>query len=199
MILTSRCSIWLVPSPDTARPLERAIDRLAARLGTPAFAPHVTVRGGLDAAADEVIAALGAMMGDLAPTAATVRGVGHGEDRFHCLFLELDAFDGLTRLRARLRQRYGAPSVPEPWPHLSLVYGHLPLATRQALAAEVAVLRDGEVVLDRVAVVDHGSDLEAVASWRVGPALALASAMPATGREPDRPRTSDDRLEGARS
>ena len=47
-------SIWLKPPPDSAfgRQLAKLVDSHAAALGTPAFAPHVTLLGGFTAASD---------------------------------------------------------------------------------------------------------------------------------------------------
>ena len=47
-------SVWLKPAPDSAlgRQLAKLVARHAAELGTPVFAPHVTLLGGFTAADD---------------------------------------------------------------------------------------------------------------------------------------------------
>lgn len=45
-------SLWLMPEGEAGRRLGALIDRLAARLGTPAFPPHVTLLPGIERPVD---------------------------------------------------------------------------------------------------------------------------------------------------
>ncbi len=57
-------SVWLKPAPDSAfgKQLASLINTHAAALGTPAFAPHVTLLGGFTAASDVRMRAFGRVL-----------------------------------------------------------------------------------------------------------------------------------------
>ncbi|KAJ1552642.1 hypothetical protein HK405_010543, partial [Cladochytrium tenue] len=76
-----------------------------------------------------------------------------------CVMAKVEETPELMRLNAAVRDRLlPPPTEPEPyWPHLSLVYGDIPEATRAALRDEIAARGDWPAggLLDAVVLVDR--------------------------------------------
>lgn len=132
-------SLWLVPAEPEHRRLARWIDRLAARLGTPRFEPHLTLLGGFDAEA-AWLARLAESLAAMTPALDLRLGPpGHGERFLRCVYAPVEPSPGLAAAHARARARLAFFDAREPFfPHVSLVYASLPAAARQALASELA-------------------------------------------------------------
>jgi 2'-5' RNA ligase len=132
-------SLWLAPEESEREALAARSEGLAARLGTPPFAPHVTllarVPGPLGAAQDRA-RALAARVRSLA---LTLTEVSHSAEFYRCLVLEAaPTAELLAARRAALDMMEATASEPYR-PHLSLVYGTLPSAQREQAAADVRV------------------------------------------------------------
>lgn len=128
-------SLWLAPGGETGRRFGALIDRLAARLGTPAFPPHVTLLPGVELPDDEALEASRALARSLQPVSVRLEDVEGRREFFRCLVVRAAADAPLLAAHA-----FGRPVDPAFFPHLSLVYGSLDERTTAALAAEVASL-----------------------------------------------------------
>jgi hypothetical protein len=133
-------AFWLVPTPPHDRDLAVIIDRLASELDAPRFEPHVTVYGGARAADDDIADLLNRASTAVGAIELHVTGVGTSAELFKTLYLEFEAdprADALCRLlRSGLTPRIDYLLRP----HLSLLYKHLPEATRVALAKRFDVV-----------------------------------------------------------
>jgi hypothetical protein len=132
-------SLWLVPpEPDRAR-LRAAIERLA-RLGTPPFAPHLTLLSRLRLPAADARARALALADTLRPLPLRLWEVSHSAAFFRCVVLEAEPSSAVLGARRAAEQAMGV-SAAEPYrPHLSLVYGDLEAEQRAGLAAEARTL-----------------------------------------------------------
>lgn len=130
-------SLWLMPEGEARARLARCIDRLAVRLATPSFPPHVTLLPGLDAPVDSVLDAVAELARGLPPFEVRLSGVEGSDDHFRCLYARVEVSSPLGAAHARAVRRL-VPPGPLPFePHLSLVYGTLDAGTKAALAREV--------------------------------------------------------------
>ncbi|WP_437745290.1 2'-5' RNA ligase family protein [Sorangium sp. So ce302] len=135
-------ALWLIPGGAPAARLEELIEALARETGGPAFAPHLTLLGGLRGDGGALAAKLGGLRGDgsaLRPVALEARGPATGSTRHQCVFLDVTPSEPLAALRRAAEAALGASEAPFR-PHVSLVYGELPAARRQELAADPRVL-----------------------------------------------------------
>ncbi|WP_438035595.1 2'-5' RNA ligase family protein [Sorangium sp. So ce204] len=137
-------ALWLIPGGAPAARLEELIDALARETGGPAFAPHLTLLGGLRGDGGALAAKLGGLRGDggaLRPVALEARGPATGSTRHQCVFLDVTPSEPLAALRRAAEAALGANANEAPFrPHVSLVYGELPAARREELAADPRVL-----------------------------------------------------------
>lgn len=183
-------AFWLLPADPDAAWLTDRMDVLAARHRGPRFAPHVTLHVGTrapDLAIEPILAALARRS---APLTLECRDSGHSAAYYKTLFVRFaaDRADAaaLVRLREELVQALSAAGAPASDyafdPHLSLLYGNLDAAARQALAAAER-LAGRRLRFDRLAAVrpaPGSSDLAQVADWelfghcRLGPEAAAS-------------------------
>ncbi len=134
----SGISLWLVPEGAEADLLTRLISDLAARLGTPRFAPHVTLIPGLGSREGDVVRRAKEMATTLEPHALPLGPVEGRSEYFRCLCARVPETLRLltTHAQARLTFRGAAEAPFEP--HLSLAYGRLSPQDKEPLIAELA-------------------------------------------------------------
>ncbi len=156
-------SLWLVPVDEAREKLSRLIEDLAARLGTAAFASHVTLVTGVTRPADDVVRRAGELALALEPLSLPLRGPESRDEAFRCLYLPVGETLKLlaTHALARSALRVGDEQPYEP--HLSLVYGTVPPERKAPLLVELASLVPSRVECATLEVVRTEG---AVADWR---------------------------------
>ena len=163
-------SLWLVPEPKARRRLGATITRLARRLGTPRFAPHVTLIGGLRRPLREIGAVAAGLARSTAPLELRPARVGERPHFYRSVFLAFEKSEALGRLRARARKALG-PARRRFFAHLSLVYGDLDARTRRRLVAKLARESRAPIRFARLQVMrTEGEPRE----WRLVASFALS-------------------------
>ena len=156
-------SLWVVPSGEAHESLGRLIADLARRYGTPEFGPHVTLIGEVEGSLDEVLARAGQLAASLRPF-----GIWLGRPRsenvyFRSLYLGVRRTAPLLRTHRMACAAFGLTTA-QYRPHLSLLYGDLPRATKQALTDELKSASPGVFTAESIQVVDTDQVVE---SWHV--------------------------------
>ena len=171
-------SIWLQPVGLQRETLQTLIAGLAARHGTGAFQPHLTVCSARDldqaksAAAREYVDRSG-----LLPL--TVRGAGISYSTttpFRAVVIDIDDSDELRSFREALRRIVGGAELDPP--HISLLYTindrgqrtnwWSSESTLKAIAEKCAAeIEAAEFVLDRPVIVAPDGDWTNIRSWKV--------------------------------
>jgi 2'-5' RNA ligase len=129
-----------MPQGRVRKELAALIQRLAGRLGTEVFAPHVTLLPGLAAPETEVVEGARSLAGDLSPLVLQPVGVDGVDEYFRGLFFRIALDPPLRRTRSSAARRFGGdPEAPFD-PHLSLVYGRLEEMVKTDLERELAAL-----------------------------------------------------------
>jgi 2'-5' RNA ligase len=134
-------SVWLVPSGHEHDDLKSLIATLSREHGTPDFEPHVTLvgLGVVDKATDASVARqVEALAKTICPYTIHLQDVGTTDDPFRSLFLKVEQTPqvmaagrrGLVFYR-KVQQK--APSSPDYFPHLSLLYGNLLPADKERI------------------------------------------------------------------
>jgi 2'-5' RNA ligase len=127
-------SLGLMPEPAERARLEALIARLAARLGTPPFPPHVTRLGSLPGSPDALLEATRALGRESPPLAPRLTRSGGQDAFFRCFYAEVEAAAALEAFHARAVARLGARTPASFFPHVSLVYGALSSEQKALLA-----------------------------------------------------------------
>jgi hypothetical protein len=130
-------SLWLMPEGSTRDALTVQINRLADRLGTARFAPHVTLLPGVPGPDSDVVDTARALAGDLEPLSLEPTDVGGTETHFRCLFFRVRASPALLAAHAHAARGFGREPEVSFDPHLSLVYGALDEPVKAELSHEL--------------------------------------------------------------
>mmetsp|Transcript_45842 Transcript_45842/g.147217 ORF Transcript_45842/g.147217 Transcript_45842/m.147217 type:complete len:203 (-) Transcript_45842:214-822(-) len=148
-------SWWLMPSSEDLQQLQELIDRTAARLGSPSFAPHVTLLGGVPVEGDEqvkeLLLASHRLAGELPPLELVCRDVLGFEPWNQFCLATIDCrelAEANVRAQRRLRPGAGEPSgaafaPPVGLPHLSLAYAECPSTEERAAAVAAVKAEEG--------------------------------------------------------
>jgi 2'-5' RNA ligase len=130
-------SLWLMPEGAARDGLAAAVARLAARLGTEPFAPHLTLLPGIDGPEDEVLETTGRLASILRPLRLSLRSIEGRDEPFRCLFAVADPDEPLRAAHAAAARAFGREPDPAFVPHLSLVYGTLAPEVKRSLVVEL--------------------------------------------------------------
>lgn len=138
-------AVWLVPGGEARERLRALIEALARETGGPAFAPHLTLVGGLRGDGGELAAKLVGLGPALRPVELRMQGPAIGDTYHQCVFLDVAPTEPLAGLRGAVQAALGARDSAFR-PHVSLVYGDLPAERRRVIAADPRVVSLGQEV-----------------------------------------------------
>lgn len=148
----SSLSLWLLPPPAVHARCAALIARLAQRLGTPVFEPHLTLAG-TSLAAAEAIVRLRALAQQLPPLTIRLGELQSTDAYFRCVYARAELSPALGAAYATACRLLDQP-LGDFLPHLSLVYGDLDADTKKSLTSELGGRLDLTFVADRVALYD---------------------------------------------
>lgn len=169
-------SLWLVPEPELEREMSGLIRVLAPVFGLPPFAPHVTVQGDLDVAADDAEGYARELAAGLPVLAWRAFGISWTEHPFRAFFVAFDSAERFHRLLERSAELAGTREGLSPFPHLSLAYGKLPIREKIARSRPLTRTIDGRAMrFDRLVVALSGKDVP-IDEWKVVATVPLGAA-----------------------
>lgn len=163
-------SLWMLPPADVGDRFRSLIADLSRRTGTPAFEPHLTLAGGIDAATDNAAAArVAPLAARLPPLPIRLTEVGTTGEYYRCLFIHAER----TPLLQRAHHEACAVLAQEPgdfMPHLSLIYGEIGAADKARIITDIGTRFDLAFTVERLALYSTAGPPSA---WRRVAALAL--------------------------
>lgn len=168
MTRQSVIAYWLIPSEPAYSWFQRIINNLARRCAAPVFEPHLTVHVGASQA-DAAEAALAQVASQCKFIGLTPLGIDQSAEFIKTLFVQFAVSPDLWQTRDIIRRAANDTLDYELKPHLSLLYKTLASATRQELAASIAV-PFCEITFDAIKAVRCVSPTQTrldVEAWRV--------------------------------
>ena len=145
-------SIWLLPSAVHAARLDESIALLSSHLGSPKFAPHVTIQGDITTDLGPLSRLLERLAACQAPLRWHVEGVETSENFFRSLYLRLTLTPAFGLMQQATQAITRTTSGLSLFPHLSLAYGE-PQPHIAGLLSPLAEKYEGqELVFDQLAV-----------------------------------------------
>ncbi len=165
-------SLWLTPDGDVQDALAQLIGELAEQYGGPRFPPHITLIGSVVGSEDEILRLAGEIAAQTPAQQITFAGLGAEEIYFRSLYLIADQAPGLMAANVLARQVF-ASERSEPFrPHLSLIYGDYPAATKQAISEAIQTRLPAACITDTLDVYQTEPPVE---SWRLLRRFTLTS------------------------
>lgn len=182
-----RRSLWICPTGGALGRIREAMRRVRARGGGPEFEPHVTLLDGIEAAAADAGCRLETLCARLRPFTIRLGRIAWRAEYFRCLFAGVEPSAELAAARAAAEEVFGLRPSARFEPHLSLLYGELDEALKQALAAELGGELAASFRATGVRLV-NASALAPVAAWRTVGERAFSGERPPGGANPRRKR-----------
>jgi hypothetical protein len=156
--------LWLIPEPRQQDDLESVIREISSRYGGPAFSPHVTLLSGIPDEADATDRCR-SLAESCAPLDLEVLHVGHRDEYFRALFLELRLSRPLLEARMQAEHIFSAHSDSRFFPHLSLAYGSLSAAQATSEHGLILAKLPHSLKISTLALVSATEGLS-VESWK---------------------------------
>ena len=126
-----------MPTGEVRQRLAGTILDLSREYATPAFAPHVTLAGGIVGPAREVSSKMRDLARRIPPFPVRLTTVDGLDDYFRCLFVRVATARPIMTANKAAREIYRLEPQPAFMPHLSLLYGHLPSSVKEGIAASL--------------------------------------------------------------
>lgn len=127
-------SLWLMPAGESYWTLATLINNLSRQFGTPLFEPHVTLLGQLEGDREDVLAKASLLATRLRSFTVRLKAPSFQADYFRSLFFKIERDESLLAARRAAERVFNLPSGEKSyWPHLSLLYGHLPPRTKEQI------------------------------------------------------------------
>lgn len=130
-----RCSLWLLPDPESGARFAAINESLASRCRGPRFAPHLTLLGGIAGAPDALRARATLLAGGLEPLPAGLGTIEWRDLYYRCLYLAVAPSPGLLEARRAAESTFPEAVAKVFEPHISLLYGDYGERTKRELAA----------------------------------------------------------------
>lgn len=166
-------SVWLLPAEPLAAQLVAQVAALACVFATAPFLPHVTLQGDLRLRLADVVRATAAIADALPVQQWASEGIAVSESYFRSFYLAFGSPPAFAPAREQLATLTGTRAGLSPFAHLSLAYGPLDDARKQALRTSVGAALPGTFTFDRVTVALSGRGV-GIPSWRPLQTFALS-------------------------
>ena len=167
-------SIWFVPPTPERDSLSNLIERLSREHSTPSFRPHVTVLGDLASPEQDTLSKTAELATLLTPFTIRLGRVSYSDHFFRSLYVEIEQSDELARAHREAARLLGIAADDGYMPHLSLMYGQVPVAEKRGIVASIAADLPDAFDVGRVHMV-LSSSLIPPPEWRSLREFALGS------------------------
>lgn len=130
-------TLWLMPSGETYQRLNQLIVNLSSIHQTPVFEPHVTLLSGIANDEKEALKLTEELAQNLKPIKATLTRIEYLEMYYRCLFFRTDESQQLFDARDLAEDLFEHANVQPFIPHISFLYGALPIFQKQEIIQEL--------------------------------------------------------------
>ncbi len=158
-----RYSLWLLPDDVAANRFAALIDDLSERYHGPRFAPHVTLLGRVTGPEAMLAETTERLARTLRVLTLQLQGFSGEAYYFRCFYAKLAKSNDLERTYEQASVTFKSGHASDYLPHLSLVYGQLPLTEKTRLHTEIKDALPSTFTVDRVQLMHI---TVAVAEWR---------------------------------
>lgn len=130
-------TLWLMPDKETYLKIGQLIADLSSVHHTPSFEPHVTLLSGITDDVETALKKTAKLAANNVPLKASLTGVEYLEQFYRCLFFSTDDIDGIFRLREEAEALFEHATVNPFIPHISFLYGSLPIFKKEGIIKEL--------------------------------------------------------------
>lgn len=163
MVQQSPYYLWLKPDHAGYQQFAELINSLSQRFGTPRFEPHITLLSRLLGTEAQLTPLILQLTTHRTPFTVRCAGIRFTDDYFRCLFVSVKSDSALSSLYRDAKSVIPNQDDRAFQPHISLMYGDISVAEKQAIAAELGEWNSVEF---RIAGVSLYSAIGGPEEWR---------------------------------
>jgi hypothetical protein len=152
-------ALWLIPSGDSYGSLGETIRHYSDRFATPCFEPHITLVSSIQGSQCEIREKAANIAGCLDRFEFALGRARHSNSFFHCVFLDVILDAGLSRAHDIARGVFPVMGPDLYMPHVSLVYGNLPVEERDAIVEDIGGAFCGRILVQDICLYLASSDM----------------------------------------
>ena len=130
-------SLWFMPEGDVYKKLADLISQLSKKYSVPNFEPHVTILHNLAILEKEMLVKTSELAIKIHPFEIELTTTDYLDEYFRCLFVRAEETKELINANLKAREIFNRQSDPKYIPHLSLLYGKLPLKIKEEIIIEI--------------------------------------------------------------
>ena len=134
--MTGLYSLWLTSEDKAFIEFSKIIRKLASEYSGPVFKPHITLPDPIDGVQDEVVAKTEKLACSLSPFEVQFSGIDY-KATFHQALYVLVEKNRLLVEAYRLASHVFGFKLGDYMPHLSLLYGHYPVALKKKIIKNI--------------------------------------------------------------
>jgi 2'-5' RNA ligase len=126
-----------MPTGEVYARLEKMISDLSKKYSSPRFAPHVTLLGELTGSYREIEMRASRLSVNLRPHAIKLTKLEYFDEYFRSLFIRVEETDEIIEANLRAREIFNRQRDLKYMPHLSILYGDFPSATKDKIIGKI--------------------------------------------------------------
>lgn len=130
-------TLWLMPDRSTYLKLSKLIADLSTTHDAPVFEPHVTLLSGITDDLGTAIDKTNQFAADHTTITASLTRIEFLEYYYRCLFFRTDESVALMHARTAAEKLFEHTNIHPFIPHVSFLYGSLPVFQKEAIVAEL--------------------------------------------------------------
>jgi 2'-5' RNA ligase len=130
-------SLWLMPTGEVYLALANLISDLSKKYSSPRFAPHVTLLGELNGSHEEIESRASRLSVNLRPHVIKLSKVEYLDEYFRSLFVRVEETEEVLQANLRARDIFSRRNDAKYFPHLSIMYGNFPSATKDEIIRKI--------------------------------------------------------------
>ncbi|PJC80795.1 hypothetical protein CO009_01100 [Candidatus Shapirobacteria bacterium CG_4_8_14_3_um_filter_35_11] len=146
-------SLWFLPEESINKKYQKIISGIASSYRTQEFKPHVTLIKHLELKEKEVLSFTNELIKWLKPTKTKFMELGYSDRRYRSLYITVLKTQELLKAHNKANQIFEHKEEPF-MPHLSIVYGELPLDDKLNIIKSLKPLNKEFFTLDKLVVYD---------------------------------------------
>ncbi|MEN6373253.1 MAG: 2'-5' RNA ligase family protein [Smithella sp.] len=151
-------AFWLVPSGEEYNLLKETIRHYSEMYSTPLFEPHITLISSLQGSVRGLRQKASQLARNIGRLELRLEKPAHSTSYFRCVFLDVARAPAIVRAHAVASDLFDVSPHTEYKPHLSLVYGNLPIIDRGRIVSEIGDKLCGPVTVKQMSFYQASSD-----------------------------------------
>ena len=156
-------SLWLMSTEQANEKFVNLVKKLAKENNAPVFQPHVTLLGDFMFPEEECVAKTKQLVSGQQPFTVKLGEIDYEDFYFRTLFVRAEKSEPLLALNNRARGIFQMQNTPPFMPHLSILYGIVPVETKEKIMKEIGRDQSAELEVNKVTLVKGGE----IKDWQI--------------------------------